>query len=65
MTKKWLAAAFGCMNAGGVDYRRLYRYVLTPEILSDAGIKPGEIRHKGCKTFTAIQSDALARVLNL
>ncbi len=65
LTKKYLAVFFGCTNSRGVDYKRLYRHVLTAEVLEKAGIQECEIRKQSHKTFTALQSSALMRVLNL
>ena len=60
ISKKWLCGHFGIpQNNPG----RLYRLVLTEEVLDYLNLKTEEVRIKGFKTFSASQSKLLTKIL--
>lgn len=64
LSKKWLAARFGCLMANGQINRRRFRaLVLTEEVLERAGIPVEFANSKNCKTFNAIHSMQLTTIL--
>ncbi len=66
ITKKWLACRFGLMHeSGNIDYKKMYRKVLTPEVIRELGSTVEEIRCKNLRTFTRQQTNILIRILEL
>ncbi len=63
LTKKWLAIYFGCWNGTKVCYKQFRRMVLTPEVLEKAGIPQERAYSVSTKTFNAIDSLMLTKVL--
>lgn len=64
LSKKWLAARYQCIMANGSINRRRFRMlVLTEEVLTRAGI-PMELAYsRSTKTFNAIHSMSLTKIL--
>ena len=67
ISKKWLAVRFEMCAAGSgeINYRRLYRLVLTPEVLAHIGKTLPEVRCRSVKEFDAITSRKLIEILQL
>jgi hypothetical protein len=64
LTKKWLAAHYGCLLANGsINLRRFRAQVLTAEVLQRAGIPPEIAYSRSTKTFNAIYSMSLTTIL--
>lgn len=63
LTKKWLAIYYGCWDGSKVCYKRFRRQVLTPEVLEKAGISQKIAYSVSTKTFNAIDSMLLTKVL--
>lgn len=62
LTKKFLAVHFGCWSGGKVR-RRFWSKVLTDDVLDEAEIDRGWAMSWHCKTFSAVQSARLKRIL--
>lgn len=63
LTKKFLAIEFGCWNGHSIIRRRFRNHVLTPEVLQRAGISPEVAYSRSTKTFSALDSIMLTKVL--
>lgn len=64
LTKKWLAAHYGCLLANGsINLRRFRAQVLTKEVLQRAGIPPEIAYSRSTRTFNAIYSMSLTTIL--
>lgn len=63
LSKKWLAIYFGCWTNKGVCSKRLRSKVLTPEVLSEAGIPEDVGYSRNTRSFNAIQSMRLTQIL--
>lgn len=65
-SKKWLAVHFGiCGRSGAATSRTLYNLVLTPDVLTAAGLDVDQVRSRSKRFFTATETTALYRALNL
>ena len=64
LSKKFLAIQFQCWTNNRINTQRFRRYVLTPEVLQKAGIPEKEAYSQTVKTFNAVQSMNLLKVLN-
>lgn len=62
LTKKFLAIQFDCFSNGRIDIRKFRLYVLTPEVLDQAGIDQSLAYSRNLKTFNAIQSMKLSKI---
>jgi len=60
ITKKWL---YGHFEISNTNCGRLYRLVLTSEVLEAIGLTETIVRRRGFKYFTAVQSKQLAQIL--
>ena len=60
ITKKWLFAHF---EISPTNRSRLYRLVLTVEVLAAIGCNESEVRRRGFQCFTAVQSKELVKIL--
>ncbi len=66
ITKKWLACRFNLMHdSGNIDYKKMYRKVLTPEVIQAMGSTVAEIRSNRLRTFTRQQTNILIKLLEL
>lgn len=66
ISKKWLCDRFRLrLPCGTINYKALYRKVLTPEVIAALGAAPEEIRSRNVKTFTRQQTIILIKVLDL
>lgn len=66
ITKKWLCVRFQCQYPGGnFNYTRLYRLVLTPDVIRQIGMTPETIRGRTVREFDAVTSRKLKQVLDL
>ena len=66
LTKKWLAFRFGCQYpAGNFNYKRLYRLVLTVEVLAEIGYTPESVKGPRVVEFDAVASRKLIKILDL
>lgn len=66
ITKKWLCSHFQCQYpSGDFNYTRLYRLVLTPEVIDAIGMTPERIRGRTVREFDAVTSRKLMQVLSL
>jgi hypothetical protein len=66
ITKKWLADRMECTCPNGeINRDRLYKYVLTHEVLQKIGLRAKEVRQKSFKCFDRLQSIALTQILDL
>lgn len=66
ITKKWLCCHFGLITPKGqLQYRALYRKVLTADVVKACGLKMDEVRRQDLKTFDAVTSANLKRILML
>ena len=63
LSKKWLAIYFGCWSDKGVCSKRLRSKVLTPEVLSQAGIPEDVGYSRNTRSFNALQSMRLTQIL--
>ena len=63
LSKKWLAIHFECWTNNRINNKRFRRYVLTPEVLQQAGIPQEEAYSQSLKTFNAVQSMKLIQIL--
>lgn len=64
LTKKWLAAHYGCLLANGsINLRRFRAQVLTIEVLERANIPPEIAYSRSTRTFNAIYSMSLTTIL--
>ena len=52
-------------DRGNIDYKKMYRKVLTPEVIRELGSTVEEIRCKNLRTFSRQQTNILIRVLEL
>lgn len=64
LSKKFLAIQFQCWSNNRINTQRFRRLVLTPEVLQAAGIPPEIAYSQTVKTFNAVQSMNLLKVLN-
>ena len=60
ITKKWLRIHY---SIGKTNVDRLYRAVLTDDVLQQLGLTRADVRQTGFTYFTAAQSQALAKIL--
>ena len=60
ITKKWLFCHF---EISQTNRTRLYRLVLTAEVLAAIGLRESEVRRRGFQCFTAVQSKLLVKIL--
>lgn len=65
LTKKFLAIQFDCYERGRINIRKFRAYVLTTEVLEKAGIDPETAYSIHTKTFNAIQSMSLTKILRV
>lgn len=66
ITKKWLAWRFGCVHpCRKFNYSRLYRLVLTPDVLLEIGYTPETVKGPGVQEFDAVASAKLIKILSL
>ncbi len=66
ISKKWLCATFDCQFPGGrFNYRRLYRVVLTSQVLTAAGLDPQQVRRTTFREFDAVASAKLREILSI
>jgi hypothetical protein len=66
LTKKWLYHYFGmCSNRGGYNKKALYNKVLTPQVLSQAGLTVQEVRCTSFRVFTRQQTVIILKELGL
>jgi len=63
LSKKYLAIHFECWTNNRINNKRFRRYVLTPEVLQEAGIPQDEAYSQSLKTFNAVQSMKLIQIL--
>lgn len=63
LSKKWLAIHYDCWNGKEVLWRRFRSHVLTKDVLEKAGIDPEYAYSRHCKTFNAIDSLMLTKIL--
>lgn len=66
ISKKWLCAHFECQYPNGrFNYSRMYRLVLTDEVIRRVGLEVTEVRRSQFREFDAVVSHRLKIVLNL
>jgi len=66
ISKKWLCGHFECQYPSGqMNYRRLYRLVLTDQVLSRIGMTSQEVRQASFREFDALTSYQLKIIFNL
>lgn len=66
ISKKWLACRFNLMSpAGSVDYKGLYRKVLTPDVIQEMGLTIEQVRRSDVRTFDRQQTIKLIEILSL
>lgn len=66
ISKKWLCAHFECQYPNGtMNYRRLYRLVLTDQVLTEIGMTRAQVRRTQLREFDAITSRKIKIVFNL
>lgn len=67
LSKKWLCVRYECVSlkSNRMNYKRLYRVVLTSSVISAIGMTEAEIRRRDMKEFDALTSARLKNVLGL
>jgi hypothetical protein len=66
LTKKWLYHHFCmCSNRGAYNKKALYSKVLTPQVLSQAGLTVQEVRCTTFRVFTRQQTVIILKELGL
>lgn len=65
LSKKWLCVHFGLFNGLHCNYQQLYKKVLTPQVLDEAGLNVEDIRKSTVRTFDARTSDRIRKALAL
>ena len=64
LSKKWLAVHFGCLKSDGTINRQKFRtHVLSAQVLELAGISIEKAYSVSTKTFNAIESMSLTKIL--
>ena len=66
ISKKWLCSHFECQYPSGrFNYGRMYRLVLTPDVIQRVGLEVAAVRSVHFREFDAVASHRLKIVLNL
>jgi hypothetical protein len=66
ISKKWLCGRFECQYPNGrFNYSRMYRLVLTDDVIRRVGLEVLEVRRSQFREFDAVVSHRLKIVLNL
>lgn len=66
ISKKWLCSHFECQYPSGrFNYGRMYRLVLTPDVIQLVGLEVSAVRSVHFREFDAVASHRLKIVLNL